>query len=295
MIIFGYNLLFLHELSLQDSISENGLETIQIIEHSNFVLEQTFKLKSAWFEMTERDVRYLSHKPFSQAGKSFSWALEIKDVVTLVWESEKKRILYKKGENYTSELLHFWVIHTFFPLLLELERIYHILHVGAVEVEGNVVVFSAFSFGGKSTLTDYFIKKGHTMLSDDTLGVVKNENSYKAVASYPFHRPYRKVEVLGYPVKNFSTGFKPIHAVYLLEKDDPAARVEIEELKGIDKFKAFYYTSFVNFDFMKRERFEFFAEMAQVVPIYKIKIPWDLKRLEEVYQAILRHNDKKDN
>ncbi|RLA69295.1 MAG: hypothetical protein DRG09_06145 [Epsilonproteobacteria bacterium] len=289
MIIFGYNLLFQDEPIFQDSVPANGLETIQVIEYPDFALEQIFKLKSAWFEMTERDVRYLSHKPFNEAGKTFSWALEIKDIVTLVWESEKKEILYKKGKYYTPALLHFWILHTFLPLVFELERIYRILHVGAVEVAGNVILFSAFSFGGKSTLTDYFIKKGHTMLSDDTLGIVREKDGYKTIASYPFHRPYRKAEELGYPVKNFRLESKSLHSIYLLEKDDPAAKVGIEEIKGIEKFKVFYSTSFVNFDFMKRERFEFFSAMSKHISVYRVTVPWDMERLNEVYHAIIKN------
>ena len=130
--------------------------------------------------------------------------------------------------------------------------------MGSVEIGGKPVVFSAFSFGGKSTMTDYFLQKGHTMLSDDSLAIDKRGNEYYAIASYPFHRPYREFETLGYPVENFATEPKPLHAVYLLEKSEPDAAVEIIELKGIEKFKAFHYSSFIDFSFMKKERFDFF-------------------------------------
>ena len=113
------------------------------------------------------------------------------------------------------------------------------------------------------------------------------EMTYYAIASYPFHRPYRELETLGYPVENFATEPKPLHAVYLLEKSEADAAVEIEELKGIEKFKAFHYSSFIDFSFMKQERFAFFTEMAKHVPVYKVKVPWDLDRLDEVYKAIV--------
>jgi hypothetical protein len=222
----------------------------------------------------------------------FSWALEIKDVVTLIWDAKSRNIFYIKGNNYTPKQLRYWIFHTFFPIVLELERTYRILHVGSVEIEGKPVLFSAFSFGGKSTLTDYFIKQGHPLLSDDSLGIDKRNDGYYAIPSYPFHRPYRKLETLGDPVENFATEPKPLHAVYLLEKSEPDAKVEIHELKGIEKFKAFHYSAFINFDFMKKERFEFFTEMAKHVPVYKITIPWDLQRLSEVYDAIVKHSSK---
>ncbi len=85
------------------------------------------------------------------------------------------------------------------------------------------------------------------------------EMTYYAIASYPFHRPYREVETLGYPVENFATEAKPLHAVIYSKKVNLIQPVEIIELKGIEKFKAFHYSSFIDFDFMKQERFCFFC------------------------------------
>ena len=77
------------------------------------------------------------------------------------------------------------------------------------------------------TLTDYFIKQGATLISDDTL--------------------------------------------------------------SIEKFKAFHHSVFIEFPFRKEERFSFFGNMAQEIPVYTITVPWDLKRLKEVYEAIISH------
>lgn len=60
-----------------------------------------------------------------------------------------------------------------------------------------------------------------------------------AVGSYPYHRPYRKFEDLGYRVDNFTTVFKPIHTFYLFEEVDEDAVIRIEGLKGIEKFDNF--------------------------------------------------------
>ncbi len=290
MIVFNKNMLFFNETQLNTKKPINSsLEIIKIIKDSIYFENLRLMSKSNMIPMSGQEVRYLSEGSFTKAGKSFSWALEIKDVVTLVWDAKARNILYMKGNNYTPEQLRYWIFHTFFPIVLELERTYRILHVGSVEVEGKPILFSAFSFGGKSTLTDYFIKKGHTMLSDDSVAIDKRGDTYYAIASYPFHRPYRELETLGYPVENFATEPKPLHAVYLLEKGEPDAKVEIQELKGIEKFKAFHYSTFINFDFMKKERFEFFTEMAKQVPVYQVKVPWDMKRLDEVYEKIVSH------
>jgi len=287
MIIFNHNLIFRNELKLQDNILKNDLESIFIIEEQTFPLSDTFPLIGAWIPISGGKIRYHSTILFENADTRLSWALEIKDVVTLIWDAKERKILYIKGDKYTPTQLRYWIFHTFFPIVLELERTYRILHVGSVEIGGKPILFSAFSFGGKSTMTDYFIQKGHTMLSDDSLGIEKRGEEYYAVASYPFHRPYREVETLGYHVENFATEPKLLHAVYLLEKSAPDATVEIVELKGIEKFKAFHYSNFINFSFMKQERFEFFSEMAKYVPVYKVVVPWDLERIEEVYEKIV--------
>lgn len=295
LMIFGHRFYFQNEPILQQEHNSYPLdpsaypnsETIQVIEVPAFAYADTFPLTSEFYPMSGQEARYCSWVPFEEADENFSWALEIKDVLTLIWNTEDRSIIYTKGENYTPQRLRFWVYHTFFPLVLELQRKYHILHVGSVEIEGKPVLFSAFSFGGKSTLTDYFIQKGHTMISDDSMAIDKRGDAYCTIASYPFHRPYREVETLGYPVENFATESKPLHAVYLLEKSEPDAAVGIEELKGIEKFKAFHYSTFINFPFMKQERFAFFTQMAKHVSVYKVNVPWDLQRLEEVYKTIV--------
>ena len=289
MIIFNHNLIFRNEPQLQDNILKNDLESIFIIEEQNFPLADIFPLIGTWIPISSGKIRYHSTILFEKANTKFSWALEIKDVVTLIWDAKERKILYIEGDKYTPTQLRYWIFHTFFPIVLELERTYRILHVGAVEIEGKPVLFSAFSFGGKSTMTDYFIQKGYTMLSDDSMAIDKRGDTYYAISSYPFHRPYRELETLGYPVENFATEPKPLHAVYLLEKSDPDVIVEIIELKGIEKFKAFHYSAFINFSFMKQERFEFFTEMSKHIPVYKVTVPWDLERLDEVYDAILQN------
>ncbi len=237
--------------------------------------------------MSGRTLYYLSDEAFENIDSCCEWGIEIENVLTLRWDPEERRIYYRKEKFFTRGRLRFWVLHTFLPLVFELERRYRILHVGSVLVEEKPILFSAFSFGGKSTMTDYFLRQGHPLLSDDSLGIEKREDGYYAIPSYPFHRPYREVEALGFHTENFAPEPRPLHAVFTLKQAAPDADVRIDELKGIEKFKAFHYSSFIDFDFMKRERFTFFTEMAKAVPVYRVNVPWDLARLPEVYDAIV--------
>ena len=287
MIVFNHNVIFEHEPTLYDLIIDDSLPIIYLREINSLPFIKEVLMDNPWIEMSLQNIRYHRWEREEDTDNSFSWALEVKDMFTLIWNAKKRMISYIKEKNFTAKSLQFWVYHTFLPLIFELEKIYRILHVGAVEIEGMPVAFSAFSFGGKSTLTDYFIQQGHIMLSDDGLGIEKRDTKYYAIASYPFHRPFREPGNLGYPVKNFSTEPKPLHAIYLLEKSEPHTDVNIVELHGIEKFKAFHNSAFVFFDFTKQDRFFFFSEMSKHIPVYKVSVPWDLERLHEVYTAIV--------
>ena len=258
--------------------------TIPVLEDQTFA--GTFRHRTTWSEMSGRKARYLSNRSFDKADRNFSWGLEIQKVVTLGWDAENRAIHYLKGADFSPQRLHFWVLHTFLPLVFELERIYRILHVGAVEIGDQAVAFSAFSFGGKSTLTNFFLRRGHCLLSDDSLAIEKCGDTYLATGSYPYHRPWREQETLGRDTQAFVTDPLPLGAVFALNRTDADADVSILKLQGIEKFKIIHYSSFIDFAFMKKERFDFFAEMARRLPVYRVTVPWDLARLEEVYKTI---------
>ena len=289
MLAFNRNFIFSDELTPPTLIGDSR-ETITVLKNNNVVLPDMFTLQSPWVEMTRRKVRYYTNIPFENSKTIDSWALEIEDVVILIWDGKTNIISYIEGEEYTTKLLEFWVLHTFFPLVLELANIYHILHVSAVQIKDKTILFSAFSGGGKSTLIDYFIQKGHVIYGDDTIAIHKDENNYEVIASYPYHRPYRKPEVLGYPIVNFGTDVQLLSHIYQLEKSESNAEIEIMELTGVEKFEAIYQSMFVTFEGMQKERYLFATKMAKHVKVFKITMPWDKERLEEVYQAILTHN-----
>ena len=87
-------------------------------------------------------------------------------------------------------------------------------------------------------MTDYFIKQGHPLISDDKVPTFINDGKFMAVGSHPYHRPYRKFEELGHRVVNFTNYFKPIHVFYELEGVKGDADIIIEEVRGFAKFDA---------------------------------------------------------
>ena len=286
--VHGHTFHFMDEPQLRSHPHSPSIPHIRVEVLKNPSLISAYTLLRPWVPLSGREGRYFSKTDFEDADACFSWGLEIKNVLTLIWLPEEQTIVYLEKKDYTPELLQFWLYHTFFPMVLELQRFAHMLHVGAVEVQNQPILFSAPSSGGKSTLTDFFIQKGHTLLSDDALGIQKNENNYYAIPAYPFHRPYREPETLGNPAQNFAAETKPLAAVFLLNKVDAHANISITTLTGIEKFKAMNSSSFIEFPFRKQERFTFFAEMSKTISVYRIDIPWDMNRLEEVYNEIIK-------
>ncbi len=292
MIVFNHNIHFVDEPGLSSSKHNPELETVQIARNLGAFMNCQWLDQTEWMEMSLQKCRYTAEKVFGECLGSCRWGLEIKGVVAITWCNGSGLIEYKPLVHFSPERLQFWVLHTLLPIMFTLRQQFEFLHVGSVEIAGKPVLFSAESFGGKSTMTDYFIGQGHKLLSDDSLAVYSENGSFYAVPAYPFHRPYRTPEDLGYPVTNMATDLKTVHAVYLLDKAGSDAAVTITEVTGIEKYKAFHFTSFITFDFFKQKRFNFFAEMAKVTPTFEVTVPWDMERLGEVHEAIVGHSEK---
>ncbi len=228
----------------------------------------------------------------SEAGQP--WCYEVKEVVTFYWTSGERTIYYQLDDKGDANLLSFWFIHLLLPLFMTLENMYDFLHAGGVEVEGKPLFFIAPSMGGKSTMTDYFIKQGHLLISDDKVPTFIENGKFMAVGSHPYHRPYRKFEELGYRVENFTTHFKPIHAFYALEGVDGDADITIEEIKGFAKFDALLPNYLYMFSHLKPKRLKYLSSMLNSIKVFHVQVPWDMERLGEVHNVIFEHSKRID-
>ena len=219
------------------------------------------------------------------------WCYEVTDVVRFYWIGGERTIYYELDDKGNANLLSFWFIHLLLPLYLTLEEMYDFLHAGAVEVDGKPILFIAPSMGGKSTMTDYFIRQGHTLVSDDKVATFLQGDKFMVVGSHPYHRPYRKFEELGYRVENFMTSFKPIHAFYALERVEGDAEITIEEIKGFEKFDTLLPNYLFMFSYLKPKRLKYLSKMLNAIKVFRIQVPWDMERLGEVHDAICQHNE----
>jgi hypothetical protein len=164
------------------------------------------------------------------------------------------------------------------------------LHAGAVEVDNRDILFIAPSMGGKSTMTDYFIKQGHRLVSDDKVPTFIREGKFMVVGSHPYLRPYRKYEELGYRVDDFTTSFNPIHAFYVLEGVNDDAEITINEIRGFAKFDVLLENYLYMFSWLRVKRLKYLSDMLKTTKVFRVKVPWDRERLCEVYNTICDHN-----
>lgn len=217
------------------------------------------------------------------------WCLNVEGVVSFRWSGAESLIHFQLHEHGTQDLLVFWFVHIFLPLYLTLERGYDFIHSAAVEIAGKPVLFIAPSTGGKSTLADYFLQRGHAMLSDDKVATFLHNGRYVAVPSHPHHRPFRALEELGYPIENFAQSAKPIHAFYVLEKGDADSQVAIEEVQGFQKFEQLLPHYLFSFRFLQQQRMRWLAQLADQSLVFRVRRPWDLAKMPAVYKTISSH------
>ena len=237
-----------------------------------------------------RDVFLYSNREFDGSEIGQPWCYEVKDIVTFYWISGERTIYYEMAERGNLNLLSFWFVHLLLPFYMTLEEMYDFFHAGSVEVNDKAIFFIAPSMGGKSTMTDYFIRQGHTLLSDDKVATFISGGKFMAVGSHPHHRPYRKFEDLGYQVENFTKNFQPIHVFYELQRVDSDVEISIDEVKGFDKFDALLPNYLYMFSWLKPKRLQYLSLMLNDIKVFYVKIPWDMNRLNEVYNAICKHS-----
>jgi len=232
-----------------------------------------------------RDTYLLWHTSLRKKKKQYIFVVE--GIVKFYWEEGSQSIKYTYLKDANDILVRYWLLHTFLPLYYILEDIYEILHVGAVEVEGKAVLFAAPSFGGKSTLTNYFLKQGHTLISDDRVGILRREEGYYAVPSYPYARSYRELETLGTRVENFAKKALPVQVLFHLKQVGAEEKVCIKKLKGNAKFSVIEMSHDIKLSSLKQKKFFTLNTLAQNLMIYEIQVPQNMNRLDEVYKAIL--------
>ena len=290
MIAYNHYIKFIPELENDKKVEGSLVDVVTVQENALFNLKDKLSYEMIFPESQGRNLALFSNKEFHTTDKDKLWVFEVKGVVTFFWHSGTMKLEYVKYENFTEILLKYWTLHVVLPAFLIIEGIYDFLHAGAVEVDEKPILFIAPSMGGKSTMTDYFMKQGHTMISDDKVATFQRDGDFYAVPSYPHHRPYRNTEDIGYFVENFANTPKVMHAIYALESVESDKDVTIEPLAGIEKFKSLRDAKEMNLFFHESIQFEYLTKVVQRLSVFRVTVPWDIERLDEVYYAIIKHH-----
>ena len=291
MIAYNHYIKFIPELKNDKKVDASFSNVITVKESSFPNQKEEMPYKLTFHNNQARDLWLYTDREFARTVESQHWAFEVKGVMTFFWISDTLTLDYIPHENFTPKLLEYWCLHIVLPVFFTIKETYDFLHAAAVEVNGNPILFVAESFGGKSTMTDFFIQQGHTMISDDKVATYEDKGLFFSVPSHPHHRPYRKMEDLGFFIKSFANSPKPMHAVYKLEKAEANANITITELTGTQKFISLRYASDINLFFLKPKRFEFLMQMANKVPVYQVTVPWDMEKLITVHDQIVMHSN----
>ncbi len=279
------------ELSLSIPETVETRHTLLLITYKEAAPFAAMDHSMPLYQAHGRRVRLYSDRKFAENRKGQSWCYEVEHFVRFYWKSSESTLLYEFLEREERRLFSFWLVHLFLPLYFTLEGVYDFFHGGAVELDGKAVMFSAPSMGGKSTMTDFFLRQGHPLISDDKIASYVEEGRLRLVPSHPYHRPYRKPEVLGDLSMDFCTQPLPLNALYLLEGNNEDDRITIEAIRGYEKFDALGAHYLYAFDFLNVRRFSYLAGVLDSLPLFRLRRPWDRGRLPELYKVIRAHCD----
>ena len=210
-------------------------------------------------------------------------------IVEFSWMIGSRRVSYKTLESVENKAFKYWLAHALLPVYFSIEQIYLMFHMSSVEIGGRACLFSAPSFGGKSTMVHHFLQKGHALVADDQLPVLRQHGRYCAVPSYPYCRNYRKVHDLGNKVDNFMSHASPIGAIYQMTLVPPEDTITVREVCGAEKFKIIksgcQFKQLIGHDVL----FDQLSEMTATIPIFSITVPENMQRMDEVYAKIMNH------
>lgn len=263
-----------------------GRYALEVVLGGDNLVEDQFKFRLHLTASHGRDLSLATDRELSASMPGQPWCFEVEGVVRFTWKGGSRLVAIESLKECTDKLIAFWLIHIFLPLYFTLEGWYEVIHACAVEVDGHAVLFTGPSHGGKSTLTDFFLQQGHSLISDDKVATFADDGRYFAVPSHPNHRPYRRAEDLGHRVERFSRQVQHIDRIYALKAAEPDAPVRIEAVKGHRKFADLLPSHLFDLGIERERRIRYLTALLGWVPVYRVTLPWELKRLKAVHDAI---------
>jgi hypothetical protein len=169
------------------------------------------------------------------------------------------------------------------------------LHASAIVTKGGITALAGHSGAGKSTAAATLSSLGYELLADDILPVSFNQNSIPGAWPYlrrlKLHRDpiiqlaFTPTEMVGetldkekYFVRPKRTGddrWRKLERLYLLENNEPASHVPIEQITGADAVRALvdqtYHFNFILDTRRFSDHLAFCTRLASKVLIYRVR------------------------
>ncbi len=169
-----------------------------------------------------------------------------------------------------------------------------VLHASAVAVDGRALAFIGASGMGKSTLATLLCAHGATLITDDALRLVKADGGYAchfgpgelrlrpgaAALAGQFAPDCAEVSVDGRTtlrLASLTEELPRLAAIVIPQPSREAVELRVERLSEVQAgFHLNSYTRVIGWqaEGPLRRQFEWFSELARLVPVAKLTIPW---------------------
>ena len=292
MTVYGTRIIHDLPLSLQTPAESDVRYSLHLNDRVPKRLRTAMRCGTLLYQAHGRRVFLYTDRPLTQSAHGQPWCYEAEGLGRFYWYGGDDQLHCEPRPGVDWMNVEFWLLHLVLPLRLTLDRHYHFFHAGAVEVDGGAVLFLAPSMGGKSTMTDCFLRRGHGLISDDKVATFREKDRIMVVPAHPYHRPWRSFEDLGQRAGHYVAQIRPLRTLYLLERAAPDTSVTFEEIRGMKKLREILPHFLYPFPFLKREQLAYLAPLLGTLPLIRVTVPWDLERLDEVHDAICMYDAK---
>ena len=148
-----------HTINFASTYPEHFLQNTLYFVQSMQENINKFPIKIEFNNNQEREITLYSDQELSNSIENKKWVFVVTNVLHFYWKDSTPVIHYTLLTYGTQELLEYWMLHTLLPIYFSLQNKYYFFHAGAINVNNSAIALLAESYGGKSTLTDYFLNK----------------------------------------------------------------------------------------------------------------------------------------
>lgn len=246
-------------------------------------------------------------------GEGNGFLLRFPDLADFIISKDGCTLEAWPGPEMSPETLRHLVLDQVLPRVLAHQgRL--VVHSGAVRVGQEAIAFIGDTGRGKSTLTASFHAAGYSLLSDDGLELVQEENTTRVRSTYPSLRLWPET-VAGLfarapdlaPMAHYSSKRRiilknvgssaplPLASIYVLAPDaqDDVADISLTRLSPREACMTIISNSF-QLDVTDRHRatslLTVASNIAQQLPVFSLAYPRNFAVLPEVRQAILNQH-----